>query len=278
LRAAGCGARIVTLPPGDDPDSYVRVHGAQAFRGLLDNAVPGIQFQLDRHIEAIKTGFAGRAEVARRAEALTLETVPSEERDRWRVYVAGRLDISVDDLRKSRLLTNPMHFSPRAPGGERAPLRAGRHVIPGSVDPPSFEREVIAIMLEEPLLLDEYADLIRPERFEHRLFGRVYAALIDRRKELLQPSDVRVLFSGDDEASGVLDAVLGAERSATVCFAGSDARRAFLDRVIARFHAADLQREYRELDARMNRLVETGELVSQDLRDRHRALAAKLKG
>jgi hypothetical protein len=76
----------------------------------------------------------------------------------------------------------------------------------------------------------------------------------------------------------VLDAVLGAERSATVCFAGSDERRAFLDRVIARFHAADLEREYRELDARMNRLHETGELVSQDLRDRHGALAAKLKG
>jgi DNA primase len=278
LRAAGCSARIVELPPGEDPDSFVRAHGGEHFRARLEAAVSGIQFQIDREVDTLKTGFAGAAEIARRAETLVAENVPREERDRWRVYIAGRLDISVDDLRKSRLITNALHFSPRSADGERAAARAGRHVVPGSVDAPSFEREVLAIMLEEPLLLAEYAERIAPERFEHRLLGRLYATLIDRRKELLQPSDVRALFSDDDEALAVIATIASAERSTTVCFAGSEERRAYLDRVIARFRSDDLQRRYREVDSLVNRLVEAGQGVPADVRAEHRTLAAKLKG
>jgi DNA primase len=278
LRDAGCSARVVALPAGDDPDSFVRAHGVERFRTLLAEAVSSVQFTIDRHVEALETGSKRAADIARDAEEYLVTHVPSQEQDRWRVYVAGRLGLSVDDLRKSRLVTNPKHFVPRTQGGERAPARAGRHVIPGSVDAPSFERQVLAIMLEEPLLLDEYAERIRPERFEHPLLRRLYATLIDRRKELLQPSDVGVLFSEDDEASAILGGIAGAERSITVCFAESDDRRAFLDRVIARFAADDLQRRYREVDSLLNRLHDAGESIPGDLRDEHRALAAKLKG
>jgi len=204
--------------------------------------------------------------------------VPSEERDRWRVYVAARLNISVDDLRKSRLLTNPVHFAPRPADGERAAPRAGRHVIPGSIDAPSFEREVLAIILEEPLLLAEYAERIPAERFEHQQLRRLYATLVDRREELLQPSDVRVLFSDDDEASAVVSAIVTGGRSVTVCFADSIERRAYLDRVIERFRADDLQRRYREVDSLVNRLLEAGESIPRDVRAEYNALAAKLKG
>jgi DNA primase len=277
LREIGGNARIVGLPPGDDPDSYVRVHGADAFRALLDGAAPWVQFKIDREIETIKTGFVGAAETARRAEAL-VKNLPREEWDRWRVYIAGRLDISVDDLRKSRLLTNPLHFAPRSGDGANAPARAGRHIVPGAVDAPSFERAVLAIVLEEPQLLDEYADRIAPERFEHRLHRRLYATLVERRLELLQPTDVRMLFSDDDEASAVLNTIESADRSVTVRFAGSDERRLFLDRVVARFATDDLQRRYREVDSLVNQLYEAGQTVPSDVRDEHSALAAKLKG
>jgi DNA primase len=278
LRDAGCSARIVALPTGEDPDSYVRAHGAEQFRALLDAAVTSVQFTLDREVEALRTGAKTAAEIAHRAEEYLLTHVPSQEQDRWRVYVAGRLGLNVDDLRRSRLVTNPKYFAPRSQGGEQARVRAGRHVVPGSIDAPSFERQVLAIMLEEPLLLAEYADRIRPERFAHPLHRRLYATLTDRRKELLQPSDVGVLFSEDDEASAVFSEIAGAERSITVRFTESDDRRAFLERVIERFAADDLQRRYREVDSLLNQLHDAGKSIPGDLRDEYRALAAKLKG
>jgi DNA primase len=275
---AGCRVRVVDLPAGDDPDSYVRAHGAPAFGALLDGAVEDVQFKIDAKVETIKSGFATKSEVAREAEALVVASAKSEEWDRWRVYTAGRLGLNVDDLRKSRLVANPLHFAPRASSGPRPPPRAGRHVVPGSVDAPSFEQLVLAIMLEEPLLVDAYAERIPPERFEHAVHRNLYATLVDRRKDLLQPSDVRALFSEDDEASAALNALEGAERSIIVRFAGTQERRAYLDRVIERFRLDDLQRRYREVDSLMNRLHDAGESIPRDMRDEHGALAAKLKG
>jgi hypothetical protein len=89
---------------------------------------------------------------------------------------------------------------------------------------------------------------------------------------------VRALFSEDDEASTVLSAISGAERSVTVRFVDSDARRAYLDRVVNRFEVADLQYRYREVDSLINRLVEAGASIPRDVRDEYAALAAKLKG
>ncbi|GAC1426733.1 MAG: hypothetical protein NVSMB5_21360 [Candidatus Velthaea sp.] len=277
LIAAGCNARIVALPHGEDPDSYVRAHGAAGLRDLLSAAEPWVQFKIDRELEAIKTGFSGAAEVARRAEAL-VQNLPREEWDRWRVYIAGRLGINVDDLRKSRLLRNTAAFAPRETGGVGGGPRASRHIVPGAVEAPTFEREVLAIFLDEPMLLAEFYQIIPPERFEHPVLRRVYASIAENRKVLLQPSDVYALFSGDDAASAALLTIAGAERSTTVRFVNSEARRAYLERVVERFAVDDLQRRYREVDSSVNRLLEAGEPVPRGLRDEFAALATKLKG
>ena len=63
------------------------------------------------------------------AEETIRKLSPQQEWDRWRVYVAGRLGLSVDDLRKARLVLNPAHFAPRG-----ANANVSRHVTPASCD------------------------------------------------------------------------------------------------------------------------------------------------
>lgn len=275
LLAEGCAARIVALPPGDDPDTYVKAHGADGFRALLDTAIPWVQFKIDREIEAIRTGFTSAAEIARRAEGL-VHNLPREEWDRWRVYVAGRLNISADDLRKARMLVNSANFPARGAGGD---ARTTHLVTPAMLDAPGFERDVIAIAIDEPALVGEYADRIPPERFAHPVLRTIYARMCEQAAVLLQPSDVLALFSDDGDVSATLASVMGAERSRIVRFADSDARRAHLDRLIRRFETDDRQRRFREVDDRINAMVEAGEPVPADLRAEHTALhRAKLKG
>lgn len=271
LIGEGLAARIVALPGGEDPDSFVRLHGAEGFRAALAAAVPWVQFRIDRDLDSLAGGFTSPAEIARRAEAL-VHSLPREEWDRWRVYVAGRLGINVDDLRKSRLLVNSTHFAPRGGG---AP---SRHVTPAMLEPPSFERDVIAIALEEPRLVAEYGERIPVERFADPALRRIYTALLERAAELTQPADVFALFSDDGDVSATLASIAGAERSQIVRFADSDARRAYLDRLMERFAADDRRRQFRELDARMNALLEAGEPVPPQLREEHSALAARRKG
>ncbi len=272
LRAEGLRPWIVALPGDEDPDSFVRAHGADAFRALLAGAAPAAQFQIDRDVDALARGEFSRAEVARRAEA-RVRAEPREEWDRWRVYVAGRLGINVDDLRKSRLLVNAAYFSPVAAGGPPS-----RHLATAAAEPPGFERDVIAIALEEPRLLAEYAERIPAERFGDPLLRRVYGQLRERAGELVQPADVFALFSDDGDVSATLASIAGGERSRIVRFADSDARREHLDRLLERFAADDRRLRFRELDARMNALLEAGEPVPPDLREEHSALVARLKG
>ncbi len=48
LAPEGLGVRVVEMPAGDDPDSYLKTHGADAFRQLLANAKEFFDFKLER--------------------------------------------------------------------------------------------------------------------------------------------------------------------------------------------------------------------------------------
>ncbi|HTE17234.1 MAG TPA: DNA primase [Armatimonadota bacterium] len=45
---ADCEVRVAVLPEGDDPDTYIKTHGADAFRTLLNRAEPLLDYQLNR--------------------------------------------------------------------------------------------------------------------------------------------------------------------------------------------------------------------------------------
>jgi DNA primase len=48
LAPEGLGVRVVEMPAGDDPDTYLKAHGVEAFRELLANAKEFFNFKLDR--------------------------------------------------------------------------------------------------------------------------------------------------------------------------------------------------------------------------------------
>jgi len=267
LSAEGMTASAVRLPEGKDPDEFVRRNGAPAFAALLAAPLTATQVKLDAEIER-RGGRAERGALARWAEETIRRLTPQVEQDQWRVYVAGRLGLAPDDLRRARLMVNPVHFVPR---GETA--RASRHVTPDMLEKPSFEREVLCIVLDEPSLLAEYAARIPAERFDQPQLRRVWEQLCRQAGSLAQPSDVHALLAGDEDAAVTLASVSGIVR-----FADTEERRAKLDRVVARFARDDAECRYREVGARIDRLFEAGEPVPTDLRAEHAALAAELKG
>jgi DNA primase len=273
LSAEGVSAWALRIPEGKDPDEFVRRNGADAFRALLEKPLAATQVKIDAEIDRRGARAEGSA-LARWAEDTIRRLAPPEEQDRWRVYAAGRLGLDVNDLRKARLLVNPLHFVPR---GSEAAVRASRHLAPGLLEKPSFEREVLAIILDEPSLLAEYADRIPPERFENPRLRRIWELLCMHARSLVQPSDVLAVFAGDGDAAATLATVSGFDVSPLKRFAESDDRRAKLDRVIARFARDDAERRARELGERIDRMYEAGEHIPSDLRDEHADLVRKLK-
>jgi DNA primase len=267
LTAEGVSAWAVRIPEGKDPDEFVRRSGPGAFRALLEKPIAATQVKIDAEIER-RGGRTEGGALARWAEETIRRLAPPEEQDRWRVYTAGRLGLSVDDLRRARLLVNPAHFAPR---GREA--NASRHLVPAAMERPSFEREVLSIVLDEPALLAEYADRIPAERFEQPRHRHIWETLRGHARSLVQPSDVLAVFAGDDDAAATLASVSGVVR-----LNDTEERRAKLDRVVARFARDDAEHRYQELDERLDRILEAGDTVPADLRAAHAALAAELKG
>ncbi|MDQ2865016.1 MAG: DNA primase [Candidatus Eremiobacteraeota bacterium] len=266
---AGSSVRIVSLPGGDDPDSYIQKWGAQAFRDLLASAKPSIEFKLDPQIDRLSGGFESRSTIARKAEALIREMTPREEWDRWRVYVAGRLKVNVDDLRNSRFLANSANFA------KRSDAAWSRHRP--RLEPLSFEREVLSIILEDPLLAREYDDRIAAQRFRNDVYRRAYERVVEHADELRDTADVFALCASDEEVAGVFSELGVRDRSSIVRYGDREERRAHLDRVVQRLQLEDERERYRELSGNIDALLSQGHTVSTELREEYDRLVTKLK-
>ncbi|MEO6834981.1 MAG: DNA primase [Candidatus Tumulicola sp.] len=272
IEHTGSAVRVALLPPGEDPDSFVRRRGAAAFRTLLDRAKPAIEFRIDAEIDRLRAGFDSPAKIAPKAETLIREMIPREEWDRWRVYVAGRLQVSVDDLRNSRFLANSANFAPRASGGN-----SGSRHARASVEPFSFEREVVGILLEEPALAGEYGDRIDAARFRDDAYRRIYERIVRAAGALRVTTDIFGLFAEDQASLDVLAALGARDRSSAVRYGDSGERRAHLERVVERFQLDDERHRYRELSGLIDEQLAAGRPVTPEIRGEFEALVAKLK-
>lgn len=272
IEHSGSGVRIVTLPAGADPDSFTRERGAQAFRGLLEAAKPAIEFRLEREADRLQRGFDSPGSIAAQAETLIRRMTPQMEWDRWRVWIAKRLKVNENDLRNSRFFANTANFTPRSAGLATATRHLSR-----AVQPSSFEREALAIMLEEPELVREYRSRIPVERFRSETYARIYAGLVENAERIGGTADVFALFADDNEGMEVLTSLGQRDRSSTVRYEDSAQRRAHLDRVVERLQLDEERQRYQELSRRIDELVMAGQNVSSELRNEFDALVAKLK-
>ncbi len=281
IEHTGSSVRIVTLPEGEDPDSFVRAHGAAAFSRLLETAKPSVEYKLDLRIDGLNAGFESPSAVARKAEAIIRELTPREEWDRWRVYVAGRLKVNVDDLRNSRFLANAANFGPRANGADAGGSRhvpvhrrtsAGTHL-----EPLSFEREVLGIVLEDPQLAREYGERIAPRRFRNELYRRAYETIVTQAEGLRATADVFAACAQDEEALDVLTSLGARDRSSIVRYGDSQERRAHLDRIVERLQREDDEARYAELSRSIDEMFLAGQPVPRDLLEQFEAAKLKLK-
>jgi DNA primase len=272
LAAAGAEAFVVRLPAGHDPDSFVREFGAGAFRQRVDEAVPAVQFKLDGEIDVVRARRLSPAQAARECARLVRALAPPEEWDKWIVYAAKGLDLSVNDVRNSTFAGNLANFAPRPGSG----VQATRHVAPAAA-PPSIERDILAALIDEPGLVAEYGDAIGAEAFRDARYRAIYEVMRAHGGTLATASDVYAALGDNREAVELLVLLQKTDRSSKVRFQDSAARRAHLDRVVEGLIESRLEKRKNELDRKIDQAFTTGEPVSAAERDELRQLVEQLE-
>jgi DNA primase len=208
LLAANVAVRVVELPDGEDPDSFVRRHGAAALEDRIARAKSVIDYLIDL-IWAPTDQSPERQAAALREFAPILESMPERI----------TRDFTVDKLAKAfrvdagvvrRALKNP----------QEAPRARERAVVHGAAPPPPSELKVFGLLADHPDLQPLADQLgIRSLLTDARLRDMYSAAQADRTFLDVAPNDIADLVARE-VMSG---------RYAKANF--SDARRALVEMV-----------------------------------------------
>jgi DNA primase len=133
LAAEGLSVRVVEMPAGDDPDTFIKAHGAEAFKGLLGKAREFFDFKLgSAKVNGAFESAAERRTLAGECVALLAAMSDAVARDHQINVVATHLQTSVAALRGAiaKALQKPLresaaarHNEPeKAPAAEPTPV------------------------------------------------------------------------------------------------------------------------------------------------------------
>jgi DNA primase len=266
LLRQGAAVQVVTLPDGEDPDTFVRTHGA---RGLDAQLAASIDV-FERKIQILERG-GWFADLRKKRQALDrlLPTLRATSDPLTRDMYLGHASAAAGVTRE--LLERELNAPPRGrtgrPGRDAAPAAAhpaeqrGRPVAPPDVARvrrgerrrtgergASAERELLRVVLHRPAYFEQVIERVGAEQFRDPELRQIFAAMIEAGPDA--PPDT---LAGplDDEAVAVLQELLeetGGLDHAAETVTGS----------LAALHERDLTRRMEEID-RLMPLADTQE-------------------
>ena len=201
LLAANMPVRAVRLPDGDDPDSFLRHKGAQAFQKLLDDAESVVSFQC--RVERAKEMHADSLDAVSRVTKAVLATIAQCQNAVLRASMVGEAARLLalpaaalnDELQKIK--TPPsVHAAPAAPAApadapdeffdeddafadEELPVEDDVEQLRSIIPPPKREISFVALLLanEDDKRLDAMVgELLPPDVFVHDFTRNFIAA------------------------------------------------------------------------------------------------------
>lgn len=101
LTAQGLPVKLMHLPDGDDPDTFIKSHGAEAFRELMDRSKDYFDAKLDKELQSVNLASASeRTQLMQDLAGAVVEMSDDLLRDATIQNLAIRLRLGVDDFRK----------------------------------------------------------------------------------------------------------------------------------------------------------------------------------
>lgn len=159
---------LVNLPAGDDPDSFMKREGKEAFSEMVEQARPFFEVRMERAREnGLLRDAASGAAVAREMTALLACMGDPVARDLATADVATRMRMGVDDLRGAVRRAGRLKGREQARSAERASAAEARQTLP-----PVKMSRAVAVLCElalqnsraQELITDRIEELLEPMR------------------------------------------------------------------------------------------------------------------
>lgn len=168
LLAEGLRVRIALLPTGEDPDSFTRQHGAEAFTELTEKAINLIEFQIQAAIQRQDIHRVDvKAQVVKEAVETLLNLQNRVERNEYVRYTAQELHIEEsvlwEELRDMGFKETP------TPNQQRRTKTKNQKLTPRA----QVERQLIEALIQSPALISQVKSQFDYQSFTEPHFVRI---------------------------------------------------------------------------------------------------------
>lgn len=259
LLEEGFQAKVLALPGGLDPDSFLRKQGAGVYRELLAAAPSYLDYLTDRAVATHNINTPEGKVAAANAVMPYLSRVPSPM---LRAELANRL---AERLRlDGRLLREEL----RRAGGEGRRQVQVKQDVAATASP--TEKQLLRAFLEHEDLADEFLpDLVEGQDWEGIITGPIFVRMLEmrRRGESLQPASLGEMLIAEERRllyeSVFWACDLSREQTLLSC---QELRERRLRRESVRLTAAINQAEREKASARLTELLEAKSKLAEQLR------------
>jgi DNA primase len=196
LAGSGMVAKVVSLPGGDDPDTFLKKNGYDAFSSCLRQSEPLMDFVLSQVVKKGAGASIGE-KVARAGEMMGfIAKLPNAiERDYYLKKTAETLDVGEADLRQE--LSKAV---------KQLPVRRGTEPTAPSArqQRPKAEEILIHILLKDEGIAKSLLEEVKPEDFSDPLYRRAAEKIftILRERGALDPRNLT--DEGDEELNQLI--------------------------------------------------------------------------
>jgi len=280
LLRQGAAVRVVTLPEGEDPDTFVKTHGASALTARLRDAID----VFERKIQLLeRAGMFAELQKKRRALDRLLPTIRATSDQIMRdLYISRASEVSgvAREVLERELLgkSTPSVAPAETPGPRIAPaavVRRGERRAQYSDRGTSAERELVRAMLLNRSRVEHVVEKVGEKTFHNRQYRAIYRALIGAGPDSTLDE---ITANLDEEAIATVEEMLAegaihidAERTindslATLRARDLDMRAAELDRLIPLVDGAQKDKLIAEKVAIQKELGATGKRFNKKFR------------
>jgi len=257
LLRQGASVQVVTLPDGEDPDSFVRTHGA---RGLEQKLTESIDL-FERKIQLLERG-GWFSDLRRKRQALdrllpTLRaTSDAITRDLYLGHASAAAGVSRELLEREiaapargrhtgsqQVIPPPRvaHREPEAAARDAAHVRRGERRRTSATRAIGAERELVRVLLHRTSYVEQVAERLGAESLHDLLLRSIFAAIVEQGPDAA-PDELAAVLDDDAvvEMQELLEEDGGLDRSDEIV-AGS----------LSALHERDLATRMEEIDALM---------------------------
>ena len=230
-RAEGLKVRIAGVPEGKDPDEYVRHYGKEAFEQVIQNALEGIDFQIEETIlQSDTANLAGKVEAVSNILPFLLECKSEIEAAEHMRRLAQRLTIDegliVEEYRKAIKKGGARKESVYVPVPDVKQFNARRQA----------EEQLLAVLLEEPWLAEDCQPVLQQSGWSDNALAQIYAYLL-----ALHAESAFTIDKLNDALDGAAQSALAGIRTRAV---PTQDGKQFVDDCLRQLQRSFLEQEY----------------------------------